>query len=232
MDYTNALVYYLTYEMPRYGDCPDSDGTKRVRKLAEGPFVQAANAHALLHPGDTINKLLNALHAYYYMLLTCSVLGLSAGSSPSTSSPTAVDSSGPHSPAQEENLNDPQINDRSTSLSGRPSFAQGTRDRKVSLVYKYAKRAPSCLSSSPAASFNDVQDTLKVLRTVQEQIPIRGLLTGVPMLLALQRAIKIPEENSSLLRWVFAIDELLARVWLAIGTVWNVTEVVDMAEQV
>jgi len=232
MDYTNALVYYLTYEMPRYGDHPDSDGIKRARKLSEGPFVQAANARALLHPGDIINKLLNALHAYSYMLLTCSALGLTSNSSPDASSPVAIDFSTSNGTAQEENLND-KGNDRRTSLSGRPSFAlsQGPRDRKVSLVYKYAKRAPTCLSNSPAASFNDVQDALKVLRTVQEQIPIRGLLTGVPMLLALQRAIKISEENPSLLRWVFSIDELLARVWLAIGTVWNVLEVVKMAEE-
>ncbi|KAF9451642.1 hypothetical protein P691DRAFT_723661 [Macrolepiota fuliginosa MF-IS2] len=228
MDYTNALICYLTHEIPKYGDCPDPDGTKRTRKLAEGPFVQAANASALLHPGDVINKHLNSLHAYYYMLLTCSVLGLTSGSSPNTSS---------HTPVQEENL-DSIVHDQRTSISlsqatGRPSFSlsQGPRDRKISLIYKYVKRAPSALSTSPAATFNDIQDALRVLRTVQEQIPTRGLLTGVPMLLALHRAIKISDENPGLLRWIFAIDELLARAWLAIGTVWGVQEVVTRAEQ-
>lgn len=239
MDYTNTLVYYLTYEMPKYGDCTDPDGTKRTRKLAEGPFVQAANASALLHPGDVINKLLNALHAYYYMLLTCPVLGPTSSSPSNTSSPAVIDSATPHHPVQEENPKDTPNQGRRASISpsqatGRPSFSlsQGPRDRKISLVHKYLKRAPSCLSTAPAASLNDIQDALKVLRTVQEQIPIRGLLAGVPMLLALHRAMKTSDENPSLLRWIFAIDELLARVWLAIGTVWGVPEVVVLAEQV
>ncbi|KXN86404.1 Protein EFR3 [Leucoagaricus sp. SymC.cos] len=135
MDYTKALVYYITHEMPKYGDSADPDGTKRARKLAEGPLVQAAKASAFLHPGDVINKLLNALHAYYYMLLTSSVLGLT------------------------------------------------------------------------------------------------GLLAGVPMLLALQRAIKASDENPDLLKWIFALDELLTKIWLSIGVVWNVPEVTQMAEQ-
>jgi hypothetical protein len=239
MDYTNALVYYISLEMPKYGDSPDPDGTKRARKLAEGPLVQAAKASAFLHPGDVINKLLNALHAYYYMLLTCSVLGVTSSSSPDASSPATGEFPASHSSVHEENLNDPSGLDRRTSISpsqitGRPSFSlsQGPRDRKMSLVYRYVKRAPSCLSVCPAASFKDIQDALKVLQTVQEQVPTRGLLAGVPMLLALQRALKTSDENPSLLKWILAVDELLAKVWLSIGIVWNVPEVVQMAEQV
>lgn len=238
-DYTNALVYYITYEMPRYGDSPGPDGTKKVRKLAEGPIVQAAKASAFFHSGDVIYKLLNALHAYYYMVLTCSVLGPTSHSTPGTSSGAAIDLAAPHGPVQEENLNDASGQDRRTSISpsqatGRPSFSisQGPRDRKISLIYQYVKRAPSRLSTSPAASFNDIQGALKVLRTVQEQVPVRGLLAGVPMLLALERATKISHDDPKLLRWIFAIDEMLAKVWLTIGAVWNVPEVIQMAEQV
>ncbi|KAJ3573353.1 hypothetical protein NP233_g2488 [Leucocoprinus birnbaumii] len=238
MEYTTTLVYYISQEMPKYGDSADPDGTKRSRKLAQGPLLQAAKASAFLHPGDVINRLLNALHAYYYMLLTCSDLGLTSATTPDTSPAAAGDISLSHSVMQEEDLNDSPALDRRASISpsqitGRPSFSlsQGPRDKKASLVYKYLKRAPSCLSTSPAASFKDIQDALKVLQTVQEQVPTRGLLAGVPMLLALQRTLKSPEGNPTLLKWMFALDELLARVWLSIGTVWNAHEVVQLAEQ-
>lgn len=238
MEYTNALVCYISHEMPKYGDSPNFDGTKRTRKPAEGPLLQAAKASAFLHPGDAINKLLNALHAYYYMLLTCSILGLTSTSSPDTSPPATGNLALPHSSTQEENLYGSSAPDRRSSISpsqitGRPSFSlsQGPRDRKVSLVYNYVKRAPSRLSICPAASFKDIQDALKVLQTVQEQVPARGLLAGIPMFLALQRMLKSSDENPSLLKWIFAVDELLAKIWLSIGTVWKVPEVVLMAEQ-
>jgi len=52
------------------------------------------------------------------------------------------------------------------------------------------------------------------------------------MFLALQRTFKSSDENPTLLKWVFALDELLARLWFSIGTVWNVPEVVRIAEKV
>jgi hypothetical protein len=239
MEYTNALTYYITNEMPKYGDCPNSDGAKRSRKLAEGPLMQATKASALLHPGDVVNKLLNTLHAYYYMLLTCSVLGLTTTSTPEISSPVVGDFSVTQNSTQEENPTDTSSLERRTSVSpsqitGRPSFSlsQGPRDRKISLVNRYVKRAPSRLSTCPAASFRDIQDAMKILQTVQEQVPARGLLAGVPMLLALQRVVNTSDENPSLLKWVFAVDELLAKVWSSIGAVWGVPELVHMAEQV
>jgi len=239
LEYTNALVYYISHEMPKYGDCPDPDGTKRARKLADGPLLQAAKTSVFLHPGDVINKLLNALHAYYYMLLTCSVLGLTSTSTPDTSSPAVADFPFSQNSTHEENLNDSSALDHRTSISpsqitGRPSFSlpQGPRDRKISLICRYVKRAPSRLSTSPAASFKDIQDALRVLQIVQEQVPTRGLLAGIPMFLALQRTFKSSDENLTLLKWTFALDELLARLWLSIGTVWNVPEVVRIAEQV
>ena len=239
LEYTNALVYYISHEMPKYGDCPDPDGTKRARKLADGPLLQAAKTSVFLHPGDVINKLLNALHAYYYMLLTCSVLGLTSTSTPDTSSPAVADFPLSQNSTHEENLNDSSALEHRTSISpsqitGRPSFSlpQGPRDRKISLICRYVKRAPSRLSTSPAASFKDIQDALRVLQIVQEQVPTRGLLAGIPMFLALQRTFKSSDENPTLLKWTFALDELLARLWLSIGTVWNVPEVVRIAEQV
>jgi len=41
LEYTNALACYISHEMPKYGDCPDPDGTKRAQKLADGPLLQA-----------------------------------------------------------------------------------------------------------------------------------------------------------------------------------------------
>jgi len=239
LDYTNALAYYISHEMPKYGDCPDPDGAKRAQKLADGPLLQATKSSVFLHPGDVINKLLNALHAYYYMLLTCSVLGLTSTSTPDTSSPAIADLPFSQSSTHEENLIDSSALDRRTSISpsqitGRPSFAltQGPRDRKTSLICRYVKRAPSRLSTSPAASFKDIQDALRVLRIVQEQVPTRGLLAAIPMFLALQRTFKSSDENPTLLKWIFALDELLARLWFSIGTVWNVPEIVQIAEKV
>jgi hypothetical protein len=237
MNYTNTLIYYITHEMPKYGDSPSPDGTRRARKLAEGPIAQAAKASAFLHPGDVTYKLLNTLYAYCYMALTCPVLGLTSHSSPVTSA--AVIEPTVNVSIHVETLNDTLDADRRPSISpsqgtGRPSFSisQGPRDKKVHLIHQYLKRAPSRISTSPAASYNDIQNALKVLRAVQEQVPIRALLTSVPMLLALHQATRACYENSDLLRWVLAIDEMLTRVWHSIGTVWNVPEVVQMAEQV
>ena len=241
LGYTDALACYISHEMPKYGDCPDPDGRKRAQKLADGPLLQATKTNVFLHPGDVINKLLNALHAYYYMLLTCSVLGLTSTSTstPDTSSPAVADFPFSQSSMHEENLNDSSALDRRPSISpsqitGRPSLAltQGPRDRKTSLICRYVKRAPSRLSTSPAASFRDIQDALRVLRIVQEQVPTRGLLAGIPMFLALQRTFKSSDENPTLFKWIFALDELLARLWFSIGTVWNVPEVVRIAEKV
>ena len=167
------------------------------------------------------------------MLLTCSVLGLTSTSTPDTSSPTTADFPFSQSPMHEENLSDSSALNRHPSISlsqitGRPSFVltQGLRDKKTSLICRYVKRAPSHLSTSPAASFRDIQDALRVLRIVQEQVPTRGLLAGIPMFLALQRTFKSSDENPTLIKWIFALDELLARLWFSIGTVRNAPEVV------
>jgi len=50
LEYTNALAGYISHEMPKYGDCPDPDGTKRAQKLADGPLLQATKTSVFLHP--------------------------------------------------------------------------------------------------------------------------------------------------------------------------------------
>jgi len=65
-----------------------------------------------------------------------------------------------------------------------------------------------------------------LLRIVQAQVPTRGLVAGIPMFLALQRTFKSSDENPVLIQWIFALDELLARLWFSIATVRNVLEVV------
>ncbi|EKM80168.1 hypothetical protein AGABI1DRAFT_120198 [Agaricus bisporus var. burnettii JB137-S8] len=236
MKYTNILIYYVTHEMPKYGDSSASDGIRRVRKLAEGSIVQAFKASAFLHPGDVTYKLLNTLHAYYYTILTCPVLGFTSHSSP-VASAAAIDPTTNVS-THVENLNDTPDQNRRSSISpsqgtGRPSFSisQGPRDKKIHLIHQYLRRAPSRIATPPAASYHDIQNALKVLRAIQEQIPARALLAGVPMLLALHQATRTCHDNPELLRWALAIDEMLARIWQSIGTVWNVSEVVQMAEQ-
>lgn len=238
-DYSEALIFYLCREMPKHGDSADADGVKRIRPLAEGPFQQAVNISALLHSSDYGIKFLNAIHGYVYILATASSLGLTSNtpSSPSHSTlseppqlnllPATPD----HSDAELHEQNSPL----QSQANGRRSLSspQGSRIQKTSVIQRLLERTPSKVSPTTSACLSDYTHILDIIVAVHEQIPVRGLLTGIPMLLALDAAIKVQDmEDLVTLHRVDAIKEVLAKAWLTVGKVWDLPDITQMAEKV
>jgi hypothetical protein len=92
---------------------------------------------------------------------------------------------------------------------------------------------PEKVSAATSASLSDYALILYVLSAIHEEVPTRGLLVGLPMLMALHGSTEVEDgANEASKQRVKAIHELLARVWLVLGRVWECTELVDLAEKV
>ena len=224
-DYAKALVEYIESEMPKFSDKVDADGVRRPKPLADGPTQQAATLKTMIY-GDSTTRFLNALHGYVYALATSSKLGIRGGSS----TPSSLRSS----PANGDDASSPDDTIRG-SPGGRRSMNFPSRSRRTSLVIRLLKDAPARISTSArvAAEFSDYGNVLAVLTSVHEQLPVRGLLTGIPMLVALENATRPGESlEGAAASSARAIKELVARTWLVIGRVWGCSAVMDIAGKV
>jgi len=83
---------------------------------------------------------------------------------------------------------------------------------------------------SSSATLSDYGHILNILVAVHEHLPVRALLTSVPMLLALDEASKEYRETEP--QRYNALQEVLARVWLALGRVWDCALIIEGAEKV
>lgn len=252
-DYVQALASYIEFEIPRKGDHKDADGVKRVQGLADGPTRQAKTAAAILY-GDSVTRFLNALHAYMYALATSSSLGIAFLSistsaspvpsahgdaainvippTPNESAPVLAEGGDKVNGDGEENQPDSQPASESQS---RRSTMLGTRSRQVASFNRLFDCFPtnSSTSKSPSsATLSDYAHILDLLTLVHEQLPVRALLTGIPMLVALEHATKEDFAKGMDVQRLNIIREVLARAWLAIGKVWDCQGVLDIAEKV
>ncbi|KAJ7094623.1 hypothetical protein B0H15DRAFT_969617, partial [Mycena belliarum] len=224
-DYASGLVFYLENEVPTLGDSTDTDGVKRIRRMVESPFVQGTDVKVLLLSGDFGTKFLNAIHAYVYVLGTSTTLGIAASASPGDghvngSTTTEPETTGEGSDGQSQG-------------HGRRSVSsQAPRARKVSVVQRLLERAPGQVSGSTSASLSDYSHMLAILTSVHEQFPIRGLITGIPMLLALDRAVTSSDatEPGAASR-ISAVKIVIARVWLVIAKVWECTDLTNLVNK-
>ncbi|KAF8639813.1 hypothetical protein AX17_001071 [Amanita inopinata Kibby_2008] len=213
-DYADLLIFYLTDEMPKRGDSTRADGVRRAKRLTEGPF-HATAMNAVLHAGDFVTKVVNAIHAYLYILSTTCSLGLCAS---------------PASPSM--SLPDVTVDDISHPGDHRSLVTQAPRSRKVSKVQKLAEQIPEAVTSSCSACLADYTHILNILTTIHEQTPVRGLLAGVPMLLALHASTKVQKcEDNLAVQRILIIREVIARIWLILGKVWNSMELVEMVHK-
>ncbi|KAG6911231.1 hypothetical protein DXG01_003098 [Tephrocybe rancida] len=225
-DYANALMYYLSEEMPKHGD----NGESGKRALAEGPLSHAVKLNILLHAGNHGTKFLHAVHAYIYILATSSHLGLTSSSSTSPTHSTLEESSHPRGTGEEDLVqeSEPQIH-----VNGRRSFStpQNSRARKASVPQRLLDESPLGLASA-SACLADYGIILNVLITIHEELPVRGLLTGVPMLMALDALVSRVENHEDIAtrQRVNIIKEIIAKVWLVIGEVWNAPELAELVE--
>ena len=192
-DYTQALVSYIGFGIPKEDEYTGPDGTRHKITITGGPEKQVT---PIMH-SDSVTRFLNALHAYVYALATTESLGVEAGVQNSASpSPT---------PLQNQQISGKQ---RLSAL-----FPVGPRSGKPS-----------------PASLSDYGHILEILVAVHEHLPVRALLVSVPMLLALDDASKEYWEREP--RRYNALQEVLARVWLTLGKVWDCAPVITGAEEV
>ncbi|KAF8195729.1 hypothetical protein K438DRAFT_2124897 [Mycena galopus ATCC 62051] len=226
-DYAAGLVFYLENEIPTMGDATDVDGVKRVRQIADAPFQPGTDVKLLLQTGDFGTKFLNAIHAYVYTLATSLSLGI--GSSPSLG-PEDI-TNGPTT-SEPENTTD-EAQSQGNGNGGRRSVSsQAPRARKVSVVQRLLERAPSRVSGSASASLSDYAHLLAILTTVHEEFPIRGLITGIPMLLALEKAVNSSDTSEpGAVSRINAIKLVIARAWLAIAKIWECSDLVNLVNK-
>ncbi|KAH8105952.1 hypothetical protein BXZ70DRAFT_886723 [Cristinia sonorae] len=238
VDYAAALVSYIKNEIPTFGEYVDVDGVRRTRPLAEGPTRQASTMTGILY-GDSTTRLLNALHADIYLLATSSVLGINAN--PPCSGSSSVPETNGHTPTDPAE-GSAQTADDSVNLDSPPasrdnsrrSTAVPPRTRKTSVMLRLMQNAPRRLSASAnaSASLSDYGNILAILTAVHENLPVRAILTGVPMLLALDGACQPDAATDPIVvQRIRVLKELLARVWLVVGRVWSCPEVTDAAEK-
>ena len=230
-DYFDALVFYLRNEMPKEGDHTGIDGIKRTRPAAEGPRWQATNVNMLLQE-DLRTKFLNAVHAYLYVLATTSCLGYTSGSTPTPEHSTNEDSLAHVRPGTSEKSS--AGTDRSLG-NGRRSVALAAppRSRKISVIQSLLDRVPQNVSKSASAYASDYAHILAVLMTIHQELPIRGLLTGVPMLLALEAAAHRSDVDDPMTSCrVKAIKEIVTLVWSVIAKTWDCPELLEASRKV
>ncbi|THH15379.1 hypothetical protein EW146_g5089 [Bondarzewia mesenterica] len=236
-DCANALIFYLSTEISRRGEHRDVDGVRRIRPLVEGPVRQGANLVAMLY-GDAPTRFLNAVHVYLYILATSTVLNARTSSSSPARSTNGEEGPAvniiPATPMESRIAIGASENQDSPSQHGRRSISSQVRIRKQSTVQRLLLHVPSQLAStvSSSATGSDYRNILSVLTAVYENLPVRGLLTGVPFLLALDAMTRIGEvKDPATVGRLWAIREILARIWLVLGKVWDCAELTEMTKK-
>lgn len=227
-DYAIALIRYLEKEISKSGDETDSDGVKRSNFIQDGLADQAETIKAVVY-GDAVTRFLNALHAHIYVLATSPNLVLSTAPS------TPLNASSSEEPVSPEKDASTGQNSPSDSREHSRKSISLPRSRKMSLFMHAIKNVPERVapSESSSAMLSDYGNILAIVTAVHENQPIRGLLTGVPMLIALESASRhedVKEPNSLCL--LLALKQIVANAWLAIGKVWNCTEVTELINKV
>ncbi len=216
---SNALINYIKEEMPKFGESTDTDGKAHLRRLAGNSFRQVL--YTFSRVGDAATRFLNATHAYIYILVTSTLLGLT---DPSITRPTTGNA-------------DIQQTDDGVADSASPDDEESNcrpcepKTLKQMLLSKLVATTPQHAGNVQATE-EDYASLLKILCVIQVQLPMRGLITGVPMLVALDAALQLDLGDSPLDHRLIAMKTVILHVWSTIGQVWNVTQLVTLAEQV
>ncbi|KAF8914044.1 hypothetical protein CPB84DRAFT_1758234 [Gymnopilus junonius] len=228
---SSALVYYICEEMPKQGEISDIDGMKHSRRLAD---MSLRHVQGILpNISDPTSKFFNSVHAYLYILATSPTLGTLPGSlydsnlpsqdEPLTRVASSMDSDDYHG---SEEISLPQNSNHRSS-----NAPQGPKARKESLVLHLLEQTPSRYDTPAKASEEDYANILRTLTTIQMNVPMHGLLTGVPMLSALNAALKTESAGASLLQRIVTVKTIISYVLLTIGRVWKIQQLVFLAEE-
>ncbi|CCL99429.1 uncharacterized protein FIBRA_01447 [Fibroporia radiculosa] len=221
-DYAAVLVSYLQSEVSILGSHTDKIISKHPRTLAEGPTEQSNTITAMMQ-GDSTTRFLHALHAYVYLLATSSIVDIYPTRSSSPDHVSAGDSSTIQGGSV--NLDPEQSYDASRPLPARSC--------KTSFILRAMQKVPKKLSHSTPSitTLSDYGNILAILTAVHEHLPIRGLLVGVPMLLALDHACRPDDATTPPSELVLAIQHIHAKTWSELGKVWSCNEVVEQVQE-
>ncbi|KIO30259.1 hypothetical protein M407DRAFT_20723 [Tulasnella calospora MUT 4182] len=253
-DYALALVRFLREEIKKEpfavtGEKEKMDSASRSRKFStEQPD--------LIGPADPGVRFLNALHASAFTLALAPNLGL-VSNTPSASSSSSLPGLSPINIIPPTPSGTPKgENGPSNGVAGEPEVAldeqatttvqepphlvrrptpSGARTRQASLGLSLLELPPSNPPIAPTpATLSDFSHLLQVLTAVHETLPVRAILTGVPMLLALDAAVGSAGDNEdeSVLHKRKAVRELLGRTWATIAAVWDCPVLKDQTEKV
>lgn len=209
--------------------------------------------------GDEMVRFSNALHAAVYTLAMSACLTAGTGSASPDETPAA---SNPGSPLRSTNIRLPESNGETikgvsfniveptpsttptSNTNGNHTPTDKTRrtSRRVSLPLNRLNSSPP----APLASFDNVATPLdfayivQILQVLHATAPSVALLTGGPMLFALDAAagvelVRRPGDGRSG-AWVLerkrGIREAVGIAWRVIGKKWNVNVVKDLADRV
>ncbi|TRM67653.1 hypothetical protein BD626DRAFT_564571 [Schizophyllum amplum] len=209
-DYTEALKFYISNEMPKDEE-PVADGSDQPPQAADDAVQQAT----ILRGSDGSTKLVQAVHAYCYLLATTSGLERTVSPQPSPS--------GRSSPSASSRKFDTATSEATTRRSYAP-----VRGRKMSVVYRLLDRETPRVTASTSACLSDYAHILDVQTALHRQTPVRALLTSVPALLAIANTTET--EDAGARQHVAAIHLVLAELWLRIAKIWQCDDLVKLAE--
>ncbi|KAG8956624.1 plasma membrane localization protein [Tulasnella sp. 424] len=253
-DYASALVRFLKEEVKKepFAVIPEKekmDSASRSRKFAtEQPDI--------VGPADSGVRFLNALHASAFTLALAPNLGLvsNAPSAASSSSLPALSpiniipptpSGTPRGETAPPNgiTGEPEIvlDQQPTTTAQEPphpirrATPSGVRTRQASLGMSLLELPPSNIPVIPSpATLSDFSHLLQVLTAVHEALPARAILTGVPMLLALDAAVGSAgdSEDESVLHKRKAVREVVGRTWSTIAAIWDCPTLKDQTAKI
>jgi len=217
----SVLSYYLGHELPQHGETTDTEESKQFRGLSSHSYRHAIQT-SCSQSNDNTSNFINATHAFLFILATSPNLEQKQSIGPSRSKRSSSDKSGGETGST-----------RRSSIGA----ALGPRPRKDSLVLRILSQTPASLSDAPRASEEDYSHLLQILLAIHRHFPIRGLLAGVPMMLALDRDVdecltQSQGDEPQLKQRLIALQILLANVWQTIGQVWRIPTLVTLAQEV
>ncbi|KZT42894.1 hypothetical protein SISSUDRAFT_1125151 [Sistotremastrum suecicum HHB10207 ss-3] len=231
-DYSRELIHYIQKELPR----EDLEVIENGKDVSRNTLQVGSSAGR----SDAVVRFLHAVHASAYSLATSSSLGLSTPPMPSPM--PSVDENEESPNIQVEPPSSPPVEvtsppeDGPSSHQPPPAPQRSPKARTLSVNLKLLDRPsfsvpPDGVAGSAVAS--DYTHLSKILVALHESVPVSSLLTGVPMLLALDAAVGAEKIDPLDLchQRKLAIREMLLLCWASIGRIWKCPEVSQSAEK-
>jgi hypothetical protein len=250
-DYSRALGFFLRSEISEREETVGAEGTRTLKSLNEEEPLRHSKDFAS-GADDDRSRLLHAMFVYAFALATATTFRPSStppqpapAPTPGPFTPNSISSDEPSgaainivpaTPIACTPVQTPAaVADRDSPI-GRPSMSVSInlRSRRQSAAKNMLLHLPLqwSVTQVPAASASDYRNLLDLLTILHERVPMRSLVFGVPMLVALDAYTRGVQDVGVLKGHVLALREVLARTWLKIGEVWECPKAVEIASKV